>query len=355
LEAGLSHVGGMKDVMTSADSGATARVSPRSGVVTPASSSKVSILIPTFNQEEFIGACIGSALQQTYGNLEVIVSDDASTDATGQIARQFLADPRVRYERNPENMGRVGNYRRLLNELAAGDWILMLDGDDCLLNPHYVAHAMELARSAADVVLVFGKQRQGRDFATSTLLNHASNLPPLMDGSTFFLQHPPFFDVEPLVPTCLFRRDIAIRTGFFRYDILSSDFESLYRLMIGHKIGFLDEVAGLWRQHDRNASKTCSYQVYRDNFRALTGPYENAQSLDIFAPGELRLWLRKGGARYFLFCLHRLLATGRVWDALRLIGYVLTVDSGIVGHSLDRLARRTTRGLRNRFGLARTS
>ena len=340
----------MKNGTTSPGAGAGPRTSPRSDLDARGSASKVSILIPTFNQEEFIGICIESALRQTYGDLEVIVSDDASTDATGRIARQFLTDPRVRYERNPRNMGRVGNYRRLLNELAAGDWVLILDGDDCLLNPHYVAHAMEIARSASDVVLVFGKQRQGRDSATSTVSNQDSKLPPVMDGSAFFLQHPPFFDVEPLLPTCLFQRNLAIRTGFFRHDILSSDFESLYRLMIGHKVGFLDEIAGLWRQHDRNASLTCSYGAFRANFTALTGPYENASALAIFSPAELKLWLRKGGARYFLFCLRRLLATGRIWDALRLTGYVLTLDGGIAGHALGRLAKRATRGLGDRAG-----
>ena len=46
---------------------------------------KVTIMIPTFNQAAFIGEAIGSALAQTYSNLEIIVGDDASTDATPEI------------------------------------------------------------------------------------------------------------------------------------------------------------------------------------------------------------------------------------------------------------------------------
>jgi len=306
--------------------------------------SKVSILIPTFNQEAFIGECITSALQQTYGDLEVVVSDDASTDATGRIARELKADPRLRYERNPVNLGRVGNYRRLLTELASGDWVLMLDGDDCLTNPSYVERAMELALSAADIVLVFGKELRGRDIATATVFR-AADLPPLMDGSAFFLAHPPFGDVEPLQLTCLVRRNAALRADFYRADILSSDFESYYRLMLGHRVGFVDEIAGLWRQHELNASKSCSYPVYRSNFRALLGPYENAAALNIFPPRELKAWLRKGAGRYLLFCLRRLMVNGRMLDAMRMLAYVVSVDPAILGHALGRLARRTRRGL----------
>jgi hypothetical protein len=228
----------------------------------------------------------------------------------------------------------------------------MLDGDDCLVNPSYVARAVDLALSAEDVVLVFGKHLSGPDVDTATVCNSATELPPLMDGSAFFLQHPPFFDVQPAPQTCLVRRDAATRIGFYRYDILSSDFESYYRLMIGHKIGFVDEIAALWRQHARNASKTGSYEAYRENFKALTGPHDNAGSLQVFSARDLKAWLRKGAARYFLFCLYQLLAMGRIWDALRLSGYMLSVDPGIAGHAVGRLVRRTTRHLNGRPGSA---
>src|SRR5258708_1226983 len=133
----------------------------------PNSNPTVSILIPTYNQEKFIDTCVTSALNQTYDNLEVIVIDDASDDPPRGVVGRALADPRLRYERNATNIGRVSNYRRLLCELASGDWVLMLDGDDYFINPEYVADAVELALSAPDVVLVFGKLRQGPDEARS--------------------------------------------------------------------------------------------------------------------------------------------------------------------------------------------
>jgi glycosyltransferase involved in cell wall biosynthesis len=315
-------------------------------------SPKVSILIPTYNQQNFIGACIGSALGQSYGNLEVIVSDDASTDATGDIARQLTTDSRLRYERNPDNLGHIGNYRRLLNDLATGEWFLMCDGDDLLLNPHYIARAVELAQSQPDIVLVFGKQLIGADVASASVNNAAPGLLAVMDGSAFFLEHPPFLGIEPKALTTLVRRQAAVDIDFYRYKILSSDFESYYRLMVGHRIAFLDDISGLWRQHKGNLSKSRSFDIYRDNFRAITGPYEHARSLGIFSPAELQSWLRRSAGRYTLFCLRRLLTVGRVWDAAKLIAFMSRVDAGIIGHALGRLARRTQRGLNDRLGLS---
>ena len=73
---------------------------------------KVTILIPTYNQERFIDRAIASALWQDHPSLEVVVLDDASTDGAGRAARAWSHDPRFRYACNERNLGRVENYRR---------------------------------------------------------------------------------------------------------------------------------------------------------------------------------------------------------------------------------------------------
>jgi len=305
----------------------------------PSSNPRVSILIPTYNQVKFIAPCIASALDQTYDNLEAIVSDDASNDSTEQIVGQFLSDRRLRYERHSTNIGRLNNYRRLLYELASGDWVLMLDGDDCLLNSNYILHAVELALSAPDVVLVFGKVLEGQGISKSRVSTHMG-LQPVMTGTEFFLRHPPFYDVTPPHMTCLFRRDVAIRTHCYRHDILSTDLESFYRLMIGHRIGFVDEIAGLWRQHDRNLSKRLSLEACSKNLIVFTGPRGYASSLGLSSESELQKWVRRGAARYVLGCLRQMFEARDLLEALRFAGYVLTFDVGIFGHAIARVARR---------------
>ena len=68
----------------------------------------VSILIPTYNQAMYIGQAVESALQQDWPELEVIVSDDGSSDDTQRVLEKFRDDERVRISRNTGNLGRVG-------------------------------------------------------------------------------------------------------------------------------------------------------------------------------------------------------------------------------------------------------
>ena len=95
---------------------------------------KVSVLIPSYNQEAVIEQTVMSALTQNYDNLEVVVSDDASRDGTPQI----LTDIQSRYpERlkiflHQSNLGVTQNHNRGLLE-CRGDFIAFQDGDDLFL------------------------------------------------------------------------------------------------------------------------------------------------------------------------------------------------------------------------------
>ena len=90
------------------------------------SSPKVSVVIPVFNGERFIGDAIRSALGQTFRDLEIIVVDDGSIDQTEKIVRQFF--DRVTYHRQ-ENRGAAAA-RNLGVMCASGEWIAFLDADD---------------------------------------------------------------------------------------------------------------------------------------------------------------------------------------------------------------------------------
>lgn len=92
----------------------------------------VSICIPVYNGAAFIGETIASALAQTYPNTEIVVSDNASTDRTGDVVAEAAArDPRIRYERATTNVGPVGNFNRCL-DLARGTYVKILCADDLL-------------------------------------------------------------------------------------------------------------------------------------------------------------------------------------------------------------------------------
>ena len=93
----------------------------------------VSVIMPTYNSAEFIGAAIQSVQNQTYLNWELFVIDDASNDATIALVEDFVSlDSRIKLYQNPKNVG-AGASRNTGIKAAKGSFIAFLDADDLWL------------------------------------------------------------------------------------------------------------------------------------------------------------------------------------------------------------------------------
>jgi glycosyltransferase involved in cell wall biosynthesis len=113
---------------------------------------RVSIGLPVFNGERFVAEALESILGQTFGDFELIVSDNGSTDRTQEICRSFAArDPRVAYHRSETNRGAAWNFNRVF-ELAGGEYFKWAAADD-ILEPDYLAHCVELLDRDPGIVL----------------------------------------------------------------------------------------------------------------------------------------------------------------------------------------------------------
>lgn len=116
----------------------------------------VSIGMPVYNGAKYIRQALDSLLAQTYGNCEVHISDNASTDDTEQICRSYLArEDRVRYHRNPRNIGGEKNWLRVL-ELASGEYFMWAAHDD-YWSPNYAETLLECLRASPGAILAAGK------------------------------------------------------------------------------------------------------------------------------------------------------------------------------------------------------
>ena len=117
----------------------------------------VSIGLPVYNGGRFLEETVESILGQTYADLELVISDNASTDATAEICRRFVAwDQRVRYSRNQENLGAARNYN-ITFELARGRYFKW-QGHDDPIPPTYLERCVAVLDSDPTVVLAYGKQ-----------------------------------------------------------------------------------------------------------------------------------------------------------------------------------------------------
>ena len=90
-------------------------------------------------------------------DLELVISDNASDDGTEEICRQFArSDSRVRYHRQPQNIGLVANFNTVLH-LARGPYFKWM-GDDDWLTPTYVSRCVEVLEGDATLILVTTQQ-----------------------------------------------------------------------------------------------------------------------------------------------------------------------------------------------------
>lgn len=111
-----------------------------------------SVGVPVYNGEAFLEEAIRSALTQTLGDLELILCDNASSDRTGEICRDYAArDPRVRYFLNARNLGAAANYNLAFSH-ARGRYFKWLAHDDRML-PSYLAKTQRILDERTDAVL----------------------------------------------------------------------------------------------------------------------------------------------------------------------------------------------------------
>lgn len=171
----------------------------------------VSVLIPAYNHARYLGVALGDALGQTHRNLEVLVGDDASSDATPGVVAA-VTDRRLVYSRRERNVGAAGNVRSLLDD-ARGRYVAILNDDDRWATD-LVARLVAPMESDATVVAAFCLydiiDDAGRLLPADTDVSHVvSGLSTLAPG-----RHQPFLTqaVRKAMPAnlcTLFRRSLV--------------------------------------------------------------------------------------------------------------------------------------------------
>lgn len=116
----------------------------------------VSIGLPVYNGQRYLRSALDSLLSQNFRDFELIISDNASSDATPEICREYVAlDHRIRYYRNEQNIGAAPNYNRVF-ELARGMYFKWMAHDD-MLAPTYLERCVAVLDANPGVVLCHSK------------------------------------------------------------------------------------------------------------------------------------------------------------------------------------------------------
>ena len=118
--------------------------------------SQISIGLPVYNGQDLIREAIDSMLAQTYSDFELVISDNASTDESETICREYAAqDNRVKYCRSEENVGAAANFRKVLH-LSSSKYFKWIGVDDHCA-PSYLEQTKQILDSRDDVVVCCSK------------------------------------------------------------------------------------------------------------------------------------------------------------------------------------------------------
>jgi glycosyltransferase involved in cell wall biosynthesis len=151
---------------------------------------RVSLGLPVYNGESSVGMAISSVLFQTHTCFELVISDNASTDGTEVICRDFASsDPRIRYTRQPRNLGAAKNFQWVFDN-SSGDCFMWLGADDAL-SSSYIEDNLAILASNPEAVSSMTFLHDDATMATSIRREHLSlESPSPGERISAYLRHP---------------------------------------------------------------------------------------------------------------------------------------------------------------------
>lgn len=223
----------------------------------------VSIFVLTYNAERYITETLESLLAQDYGNYEIFISDDASTDRTPQILEEYRGryPSKIKLYLQTVNLGITNNCNFLLNKIT-GDYVCFVGGDD-LLEPNCLSRAVECAiESSASIV-----------FHLHQTIDIESK--PLSKAGNFTKRHLGTLDDFVRKGVYTHANGMLIRAahlppeGFDAAMPYASDFDFILQtLRGGRRFCALPEYLSSYRKHERSITAIRAYECNLDTIKA---------------------------------------------------------------------------------------
>lgn len=210
---------------------------------------KVSVIIATFNREQFIVEAIDSVKKQTFTNWEMMIIDDASTDNTEKIVKKYIdGDSRIKYFKNQTNLGISKSRNKGLSQ-AKGLYIATLDSDDTWLDENKLKTQIEFLDTNLDYALIGG----GIMFIDKDSKPIRKTLFPIYDSiiRNVILQFNPFPH-----STVMIRRSAIDDVGNYDETMKTcEDYDMWFRLGLKYKFTNVPKVLTGYRVHGGNISR----------------------------------------------------------------------------------------------------
>lgn len=257
--------------------------------------SLVSIIIPCYNHQKFIKACFESILEQTYSNIELIVIDDCSKDASSQIIREYLPTLEkklsyVSFQVHEQNMGITKTLNQGL-ELARGQYIKILASDD-MIHPNCIETLVKEMENNSSYDMLFSN---GKYIPEGCTYQEAVD-----NAYQEFYKSNPLPEKEEVVSklylnnfiiggTVFFRRETFEKYGLYDESIGIEDWEYNLRVATKGTIGYVEKSIFFYRQVSTSISHINKKGSYKKRYEymyqgaiAVLEKYKDCVSEDVY-------------------------------------------------------------------------
>lgn len=223
-----------------------------------------SIIIPVYNQAEFLPEAVASALRQSWPNLEILIIDDASTDGTSSVISRYKGNPRISACRNPENLDCARTFNRGI-ALAQGKYFGILAADDTW-EPTFLERCISALERHPEAAFAYTrlnliKHRGRKKPRTPDRIPHVSDC-----CCDEFCNIVRMLNPIPHHATVV-RKSALEEVGGYDEDLVTThDWDLWLRLAEKFKVVFINEPLSNYRVHSGNVSKTRSHRGEKEKY-----------------------------------------------------------------------------------------
>lgn len=238
---------------------------------------RVTVLMSVYNGERYISEAVSSILAQSFSDFEFLIFDDASTDKSLEIIKNF-ADPRIRVTENSTRKGLATNLNQGIRE-ARGEYVARMDGDDISMS-HRLARQVAFMDANPDLG-ASGTYAVDMNDAGSDLKMHKVRHGRALEQWIWM--------PSPMIhPTVIFRKSIIHKFGGYDASLRAAqDYDLWLRLnSVGIKLDNLPEVLLRYRIHSQNVTKSnradqllTTYRIFKRQYPQTRLSYEEFKSL----------------------------------------------------------------------------
>ena len=284
----------------------------------------ISVLIPTYNRAEMLKKCIESVQRQTYNNIEIVVSDNASTDKTETSVKKLQReDSKIRYYKNPKNIGMTDNIKKLVFNYANGEYAIILSDDDELYDDTYLEKVVTLVNKYNNEKVSFCFANCINDYCDLGVknLHTKAKFPEIFPKHEYFLKHKKFSKATHYLsaPLCTTVFNVTIFKEIKAFDggdgLLSFDLLAWLKMSLVGRVLYIDTIASLYRVYSKNTCNSSGLGAWISNLKYID---EAASFASMYMPEKVvNDWYKDNKRQYIKSISGRLFKCEKRVDAIQ--------------------------------------